>query len=56
MKIALAELDAFAPQTPCEQNRRGDFIELQAGPIHSAVNPTVLWKTAIRTLDYRQPD
>src|SRR4029453_11010917 len=42
-------------QTPCQQYRRGNLVELQAGPISGPIDPTVLRKTAIRPLNSSKP-
>ena len=43
-------------QAPGQQDRGGDFVELQAAPIGAAVNPAILREAAIGPLKRRQPD
>src|SRR5213076_2095330 len=43
-------------QTPGQQYRRGDLVELQNRPIGGAVDPAILGKTAVRPLNGGQPD
>ena len=42
--------------SPSEQNRRGNLIKLQPGPERFTINPAVLRKAAVRSLNSRQPD
>ncbi len=43
-------------QAPGQKYRSGDFVELQAGPIGSAVDPAILRETAIGSLKCFEPD
>src|SRR6184192_2511094 len=43
-------------QTPGQQYRRGNLVELLARPISGPVDPTVLRKTSIRSLNGSQPN
>src|SRR5206468_3420793 len=43
-------------QTPRQKYRESNLVKLQPGPISGAVDPAILWKTAVRPLNGRQPD
>ena len=47
---------ALAPQTPREQDRRGDLIELQAPPKGTAIDEGVCGNEPSLLLDAAQPD
>ena len=40
-------------QTPCQQDRRGNFVELQTRPIGGAIDPAILRETAVRSPEPR---
>ncbi len=46
----------FLIETPCEQNRERDLIELNASPIRCSIDPKILWKAAVGVLDRCEVD
>src|SRR6516165_2127093 len=43
-------------QTPREKYRKSNLIELHPRPIRCAVDPAILWKTTVGSLNGCQPD
>ncbi len=55
-RIESAQGNAFTMQPPRQQDGGRHFIELHTAPIGVPIDPAILWESAIRPLNGRQPD